>query len=105
MRAILAAAILSVSAMIPASAYACDTTRMGADLRWCMSDANKSGFGDIIVGSCQRDAVKLRNGFRSCQGDKGVRDNYDSCTAGVQIDTARAVGQSLNSYQPGQCGF
>src|SRR5579862_3574294 len=86
-------------------AMACDGGRMTADIKWCLHDANNDGWGDMVTGACKKDASKLHDGFWSCQHDGDIRGNYDSCPAGQQIDTARAVGQQLSVFQPGACGF
>lgn len=89
---------------VATNALACDAGDLQRNLTWCMSDANKDGYGDIVVGSCKKDAVQLRNGFRSCQHDSGVRDRYDNCSAGEQIDNARSVGSQLHLYtDPAAC--
>jgi len=95
---------IATIAIISQPALACTDGRIQADAKWCM-EGQKDGYADLVVGSCKKDANKTRDGFRSCQGDKGVRDNYDSCSAGVQIDSVRAAGRELNIYNPAECGF
>jgi hypothetical protein len=85
-------------------AIACDAGRLNGDIDWCLKDANRDGWGDMVTGACNKDASKLRDGFRSCQHDGGIRDNYESCPAGQQIDTARAVANQYHIFQPGKCG-
>jgi hypothetical protein len=86
------------------AAIACDQDRIKRDAKWCLQDPNRDGYGDLMVGSCHKDADKTRSGFRSCQPHGDVRDNYDSCTAGQQIDAVRAAASELGLYQPGKCG-
>lgn len=95
------------SLLLPvAHAIACDPGDLQKNLTWCMSDANKKGFGDIVVGACNKDAKKLHDGYWDCQKDSGVRDRYEACSAGEQIDNARAVGLQLHIYtDPAKCGF
>src|ERR1700730_16598023 len=51
----------------------------------------------------RKDADLTRKGFRDCGG--GL-DNYDSCTAGVQIDDVRAAGMDEHIYSnQAACGF
>jgi hypothetical protein len=91
---------LSLSAQ---SATACDEQRIRDDAGMCFSNPQHDGFGDLVLGSCRKDADLTRKGFRDCGG--GL-DNYDSCAAGAQIDDVRAAGMNEHIYsKPAACGF
>lgn len=101
--------LLATLTLIAVPAFACpgpSQDRIRGDAKWCFGRPQGDGFGDLVVGSCNKDADKTRNGFRDCQHDGSVRDNYDSCTAGEQIDAVRAAGRDTNIYSnPAACGF
>jgi hypothetical protein len=85
------------------SATACDKQRIRDEAQECFGNPQHNGFGDLVLGSCRKDADLTRKGFRECGG--GL-DNYDSCTAGVQIDDVRAAGMDEHIYsKPAACGF
>lgn len=88
-----------------ASAVACPQDDIRTNARFCFSQTNADWYGDLVIGSCNKDANKTRDAFRSCQGDGGIRDRYDQCNAGEQIDAVRAAGNDMHIYKPGQCGF
>ena len=91
---------LSLSAQ---SATACDQERIRGEARVCFRNPQHDGFGDLVLGSCRKDADLTRKGFRDCGG--GL-DNYDSCAAGIQIDDVRAAGIDEHIYsKPATCGF
>lgn len=79
----------------------CNPEKLADDLKSCFG---KSGFSDLIVGACIRNANVLREGFMTCQADAGIRQNYDVCSAEQQIATMRAVGSALHLYRPKSCG-
>src|SRR4051794_30753781 len=86
---------------------ACVGEIMTADIEWCVRETGRNGgdgYADMVIGACKKDASKLRNGFRSCQGDPSVRANYDSCSAGQQIDTARAAIRRWAGLNDAECG-
>lgn len=85
-----------------ASTRACDAEKLAVDLKSCLG---KPGFSDTIVGGCIRNAGILRAGFRTCHLDEKARQNYDSCPADQQIATMRTLGDELEIYRPGRCGF
>lgn len=86
-------------------ATACPQEDIRANARFCFDQRDKGWWGDLVVGSCNKDADKTRSAFRSCQGDGGIRDRYDQCNAGEQLDAVRAAGRDKNIYDPGKCGF
>jgi len=91
---------LSLSAQ---SATACDKRRIRDEAQGCFGNPQHDGFGDLVLGSCRKDADLTRKGFRDCGGDL---DNYDSCPAGVQIDDVRTAGMDGHIYsKPAACGF
>jgi hypothetical protein len=91
---------LSLSAQ---PATACDEGRIRDEARVCFRNPQHDGFGDLVLGSCRKDADLTRKGFHDCGG--GL-DNYDSCAAGVQIDDVRAAGMVEHIYsKPATCGF
>ena len=91
---------LSLSAQ---SATACDEQRIRDDAAMCFSNPQHDGFGDLVLGSCRKDADLTRKGFRDCGG--GL-DNYDSCAVGAQIDDIRAAGMNAHIFsKPAACGF
>ncbi len=95
--------LLGVLILSAQSATACDQERIKGEARVCFRNPQHDGFGDLVIGSCNKDANKTRDGFRDCGGG---RDNYDSCTASVQIDAVRAGGLAENIYKnPAACGF
>ena len=86
-------------------AVACNGKQLEADLDWCIRDRGANfetpgadEWSNIMEGACNKDADLLRDNFRDCQQDENVRENYDSCTAGQQIDTARALMQKWGYY-------
>ena len=81
---------------------ACNAEKLAADMKSCLG---KPGFSDVILGGCIRNASILREGFMICQVDVKKRENYDSCPADQQIATMRTVGNKLNLYRSGYCGF
>jgi hypothetical protein len=69
----------------------------------CFRNPQHDGFGDLVLGSCRKDADLTRKGFHDCGG--GL-DNYDSYAAGIQIDDVRAAGIDEHIYsKPAACGF
>jgi hypothetical protein len=84
------------------STIACNAKKLAADMKSCLG---KPGFSDVILGGCIRNANVLREGFMMCKADAKTRQNYDSCPADQQIATMRTVGNKLNLYRSGYCGF
>lgn len=70
--------------------------RIVDDSKWCFSNADQDARNNLLA-ACIRDADIVRKGFRGCQGDSGPRDNFDSCTAGQQIDAVRAALAEIGS--------
>ena len=100
--------VVIVLAGLSRSAYACNWEALQGDFRWCMEDTSRDGWADIALGSCEKNADRLKDGFWDCQSSgsqERARDNYRNCTAGQQIDAARDIGRQLNLYKPGHCGF
>ena len=95
--------LLGALSLSAESATACDEEQIRGEARVCFGNPQHNGFGDLVLGSCRKDADLTRKGFRECGG--GL-DNYDSCTAGVQIDAVRAAGMDGHIYsKPAACGF
>lgn len=84
------------------SRISCNAEKLAADMKSCLG---KPGFSDVILGGCLRNANVLREGFMICQMDVKTRENYDSCPSDQQIATMRTVGNKLNLYRIGYCGF
>lgn len=80
----------------------CNPEKLADDLKSCFG---KSGFSDVILGGCIRNATVIREGFMTCQMDHEIQQNYDRCSAEQQIATMRMVGSKLNLYRPRSCGF
>lgn len=73
-------------------ANACNWRQLMEDMKWCLDVPDRDGRDDIILGAYNKDARKVRSGFRDCQSHSNTaKDNFDNCTAGQQIDAARAV--------------
>jgi len=102
--AFLMVGLLGLLTLTVQPAAACDQEKLRADAKWCFDRPSEDGYVDLVVGSCKQDAKTTRDGFRSCQHDGLVRDNYDSCIPGIQVIAVRSVGKLLNIYKPGQCG-
>jgi hypothetical protein len=45
-----------------------------ANARFCFGQPQEGWWGDLVTGSCDKDASKTHSAFFSCQGDGGIRD-------------------------------
>jgi hypothetical protein len=78
----------------PAISFGCNYRQLEEDLRWCLIDAgaNQDARAEIVAGAYNKDSSRLDSGFNQCQAHSSTaRDNYNSCSPGARIDTARAI--------------
>jgi len=98
---------VAVAATVTSGATACDQPRIVDDAKWCFGNISNGGFGDLLLGSCKKDAAQNLRGFYNCQGHNiSSIGNFGSCTAGQQLDAVRSAAMAVAVYSdPHACGF
>lgn len=89
MRVVIFAAAALTGVAFAGNAYACNMNQLKDDLKWCLD--GRDGRGDIAGGAYAKDAHQLEEGWDDCDQSDTAQDNFDQCTAGQKIDTARQI--------------